>query len=314
MNCLKGDILLKKAIVTGANGFVGSAVCRELIEQGVEVIAVVRNNVDSISDLLLLKGIRIIYCDMANIFNLVHLIDDRDVDVLYHFAWTGSSGILRQDSDNQINNIKYTCNIVKVCSELCCRRFVFASSVMVYEIQAAMTSESIPNINTLYSTAKLSADYMARTMSNYYGIEYITAIISNIYGPGENSPRLINTSIRKMLNGEHCSFSLGEQLYDFIYITDAAKFFVGIGNKGKPYKNYYIGSLYPKPLKYFLKSLRDCVDPEIEIGLGEIPFNGKSLSYTEFDIFSVKNDIGLIPIVSFEEGIKNTIKWIKEEK
>ena len=48
-------------------------------------------------------------------------------------------------------------------------------------------------------------------------------MISNIYGPGELSPRLVNTSIRKMLKGEHCAFSAGEQIYDFIYITDAAK-------------------------------------------------------------------------------------------
>ena len=57
--------------------------------------------------------------------------------------------------------------------------------------------------------------------------------------------------------------------------------------------------------------MRDCVDPEIEIGLGELPFNGVSLTYEEFDIYAVKNDTGFTPKVSFEDGIKNTVAWIK---
>ena len=175
-----------------------------------------------------------------------------------------------------------------------------------------METDATPGINTLYSSAKVAADYMARTIAGSLGVEYLRAVISNIYGPGELSPRLVNTSIRKMLKGEHCAFSAGNQLYDFIYVDDAAKVFASIGEKGIPNRTYYIGSLEPKPLKNFLLQIRDCVDPSIEIGLGELPFNGVSLSYKEFDINAVKNDTGCIPEVSFQEGINRTIAWIKE--
>lgn len=82
---------------------------------------------------------------------------------------------------------------------------------------------------------------MARAIAGSLGIDYIRAVISNIYGAGEKSPRLINTTIRKLLNGEHCAFSAGEQLYDFIYVTDAAKMFAALGDSGKSNKTYYIG-------------------------------------------------------------------------
>ena len=59
--------------------------------------------------------------------------------------------------------------------------------------------------------------------------------------------------------------------------------------------------------------MRDQVDPGIEIGLGEIPYNGISLTYNEFDIYAVRNDTAFTPLVSFAEGIKNTIDWIKGE-
>ena len=175
-----------------------------------------------------------------------------------------------------------------------------------------MATEAKPGLNTLYCSAKVAADYMARTIAGNLGVDYIRAVISNIYGPGELSPRLVNTSLRKLLNREHCAFSAGEQMYDFIYITDAAKTFVAIGEKGINNRTYYIGSQEPRPLKEFLLTLRDCVDPGIEIGLGELPFNGVSLTYKEFDINAVKKDTGFIPEISFKDGIEKTIAWIRE--
>lgn len=305
---------MKKAIVTGANGFVGTAVCKELSDQGVKVIAVVRHPDEQIAAIEKNKGIRIVYSDISNFRSLANLILDRDIDVFYHFAWVGSAGTLRGDADVQMDNIKYTCDTVKACNDIGCKRFVFASSIMEYEIEATMAADVIPGINTLYCSAKVAADYMARTIAGSLDIEYIRTVISNIYGPGELSPRLVNTSLRKMLNGEHCSFSAGEQLYDFIYIIDAARAFTVIGERGKPNKTYYIGSQNPRPLKDFLLEMRDCVDPKIQIGLGELPFDGVSLTYKEFDVNAVKNDTGFIPEVSFKEGIDNTITWLREVK
>ena len=303
---------MKKAIVTGANGFVGTAVCKELSEQGVEVIAIVRRPDELFSDIGKNYGFRIVYAELSNFRNLADFITDRDVDVFYHFAWVGSAGTLRGDADVQIKNVQYTCDTVRACSDMGCKRFVFASSIMEYEIEATMATDVTPGLNTLYCSAKVAADYMARTIAGSLGVDYIRAVISNIYGPGELSPRLVNTSIRKMLKGEYCAFSAGEQLYDFIYVTDAAKTFVAIGVKGKSNRTYYIGSHEPKPLKEFLITLRDCVDPSIEIGLGKLPFSGVSLTYKEFDIYAVKNDTGFVPKISFKEGINKTVAWIRE--
>lgn len=303
---------MKKVIVTGANGFIGTAVCKELSEQSVEVIAIVRHPDEAVATIQNNKGIRIVYSDLSKFGRLADLIPDRDIDVLYHFAWVGSAGPLRGDADVQLKNVQYTCDTVKACAAMGCKRFVFASSIMEYEIEATMATDATPGTNTLYCSAKVAADYMARTIAGSLGVDYIRAVISNIYGPGELSPRLINTNIRKMLKGEHCAFSAGDQLYDFIYITDAAKTFVAIGDEGKPNRTYYIGSQEPKPLKVFLKELRDCVNPSIEIGLGELPFNGVSLTYKEFDINAVKDDTGFVPEVPFTEGVRNTIVWIKE--
>ena len=303
---------MKKVIVTGANGFIGTALCKKLSDEGINVIAIVRDKEENITKIKDIPRLKITYCDLSDFRNLSKYVEDRDIDALYHLAWVGSAGALRGDSDVQIRNIQYTCDTVKACLDMNCKRFIFASSIMEYEIQATMVTDTMPSINTLYSSAKVAADYMARTLSGSYGIDYIRAVISNIYGPGETSPRLVNTSLRKMLNKEHCAFSAGNQLCDFVYITDAAKMFIEIGKHGIANRTYYIGSQEPRPLKEFLCEMRDQVDPKIEIGLGEIPFNGVSLSYKEFDINAVKKDTGYIPEVTFAQGIKNTLEWIKE--
>ena len=306
---------MRKAIVTGANGFVGAAVCKELIYNNVDVIAIIRSSDSDIRRLSdVCNKIKILYCDLSDFSKLDDLIPDRDVDAFYHFAWSGSAGNLRSDLEIQIDNVRHTCDTVKACASLNCKRFVFAASLMEYEIEAVMETASTPRINTLYCIAKITADYMARTLAGSLGIDYIRGVISNIYGPGETSPRLINTSLKKLLRGEHCSFSAGEQIYDFIYITDAAKIFVKLGDAGKANKTYYIGSSKPRPLKEFLVEMRDCVDPSVNIGLGELPFNGVSLTYKEFDINAVKFDTGFVPEVPFRMGITKTIEWLKRQE
>ncbi len=303
---------MKKAVVTGANGFVGFALCRELCKRGVRVIAVVRNKMEFIDKTKDLPGIAVVSLGLSKFRNLAEVIPDRDIDILYHLAWEGSAGALRADSDVQMNNVRYACDTVKACADMDVGRFVFAASIMEYEMNAVMATDAMPGINTLYASAKIAADYMTRAIAGNLGIDYIRAVISNIYGPGEMSSRLIHTSLKKMILGEHCAFSAGEQLYDFIYIDDAVRAFALIGEKGRANRTYYIGSQECQKLKYFLMEMKNQIDPEMEIGLGEIPFHGVSLSYEEFDRNAVKEDTGFVPQVSFVEGIRNTAKWLRE--
>lgn len=305
---------MKKAIVTGANGFIGTALCKALSDYDVSVIAVVKDTNENIDNIKNIKGLSVVYCELNQFSKLDELIEDRDVDTFYHLAWVGSAGPNRGNDEVQIDNLKYTCDTVRAAKRINAHRFVFASSIMEFEIEALMADIRKPSINTLYSSAKLAADYFARTIAAEIGIDYIRAVISNIYGPGEMSPRLVNTSIRKLLNKEHCSFSPGDQMYDFVYITDAAAMFVAIGDKGISDKSYYIGSQNPRPLKEFLIELKNQVDSSAEIGLGDMEFNGIALKYNEFDIYAVKNDTGVVPKVDFSEGIRLTKEWIEGQK
>ncbi len=302
---------MKNVIVTGANGFVGTHLCKELAAEGAHIFAVIMKGTYE-EEIRKIGNLDVVYCSLDSISSLKELINTSEpIDAFYHLAWQGTAGDMRGDYKAQLNNAEWACDAMCAAHSMNVPRFVFASSIMEYEVMKMMDIDIQPPLGTVYSSAKVVANYMLKALSGKLGITYLRALISNIYGVGEMSPRLVNTSIRKMLKGEHCAFSAGEQLYDFIYVTDACRALRIIGEKGIANRTYYIGS-EPKPLKEYLKELRDRVNPKIEIGLGELEFNGVTLDYTEFDVNALNKDTGFKPELTFAEGIDKTVAWIKE--
>ena len=195
---------MKSVVITGANGFLGSSVVNALSEAGTEVTCVVRSSKSDVSRIKASANVRFVYCDKMEYKTLADKLKDKSYDVFYHFAWEGCAGAARGDYKMQTDNIVSTCDAVTLCGEISCKRFVFASSIMEYEAIGQVETDSKLPRTLIYNSAKISADDMARALADSLGIDYMRALISNIYGPGEKSPRLVNSSIRKFLNGEHC--------------------------------------------------------------------------------------------------------------
>lgn len=305
---------MEKIIVTGATGFIGKALLYELIQNNYEVYAIVRNK-DKAKEFEGLSNIKVIQCEMKDIHKLAILIRERDFKAFFHFSWDGTSGIAREDYNIQLENIRHTCKAVEVARVLQCEMFVYAGSLMEYECMSYIhTQYSKPVKNYIYRSAKLTAHQMSKSLAVSLQLDFRIGTISNAYGVGELSPRLINSTIRKLLNAEKTSFTSGIQQYDFIYITDVAKAFRMIAEEGKSYGNYYIGNRKTRELKDFLIDLKNCIDRNIELGLGEISFDSISTEYSNVDRAALYNDTSFECQVSFEDGIKKTIDWIRENE
>lgn len=300
---------MKKAIVTGANGFVGLAVTKELVAQGYFVYAIVRS--DDYDKFLYNKSVKVLLCNMSEYNNIINLING-EVDFFFHFAWNGTSGELRTNEKVQIENIEYSCNAIRVAKKIGCKKFIMPSSIMEYEIEQLSYQTVNISENHIYSSAKRAANMMCRLIANNVGIDYIVGLISNIYGVGEKSLRLINYSIRKFLNNELVKFSPGNQKYDFIYITDAAKIFVLIAEKGKNNNSYYIGNAEIKTLKDYLIELGKTINATNLIEIGGLPSIGNGIDYSLIDTYKVKKELGYENKVKFSQGIVATYNWIKE--
>ena len=302
---------MKNVIVTGANGFLGKTLVNSLLNNGYSVVAL-----DIRFDDVLANDNRVTCINVNNkeITEIEKEIPEEDYLYLFHLAWAGTSGDARADYNLQLKNIELTCNYVELCKKLKCKRFVYASSINEMETYEYLQSDNIdPSGGYIYGTGKLAAHLMGETVAKLNDVEFIPVIITNIYGIGEKSARMIYTSIKKLLNNEHCSFTEGYQTYDFIYISDAINSIIAVAEKGKAFNRYYIGSGSPKPLREFLIKMRDIVNPKIEIGLGDIPFKGINVSYEQFDLKKVERDTGYINEIPFDKGIKMTADSIRSE-
>lgn len=301
------------AIVTGSNGFVGKALLRELTDRKVKVYAVVKDKNEDIDSIKDLSGIEIVYCEMDDLKTLPEKVSEKP-EVFYHLAWAGSTGPARADYALQFKNAQWTLDAVNVAKELGCRRFVGAGTLAEMDVNAySPMNGSTPNAVSCYGAAKIAAHLMSKAQCNAMGVDHLWAYLSNTYGIGNYTSNFVNFASKTMITGSPANFTSGEQPYDFVYVSDIAQGLYCIGNKGKTNYAYYIGSTRPAKLKEFIKAIRDEIDPAITLHLGAVPFNGVQQPAEVFDCTSLVEDTGYQPRVTFKDGIKTTVAWLRQQ-
>lgn len=307
---------MKSAIISGAGGFIGNAVARYLIGQGVKVTAVVKPGTTYSQEAFRLKGLNahIIECDLREMNRLPDMVRRQKYNAFYQLAWDGLDKDSMLDYKQQIDNIKWGVESIEVAANLGCKKYIGAGSVTQLELLNPQGCLFTGDRHKYFRAAQLACEAIGRAAAKEKGIQFIWPIIINVYGEGEIAARLVNSMIRNLLEKKYQAFSPGEQLYDFLHIEDAARAFYLIGEKGKEGRRYIIGSGEPKPLKQYLETIRDVVAPNEKLGLGDLPFNGFEMTDEMLDISLLAADTGFAPRISFEEGIKRTLKWIIGEE
>lgn len=304
---------MKIAVVSGANGFVGSAVVRELLNHDYKIYALIREG--RRQNLPQDSRVIPVICELSDIKNLKDKLPDDDYQLFYHFAWDGSAGAARADTELQLQNVQWTIDALRVAKEIGCSRFICAGSIMEHEtIAAAYTQGNKPGLGYIYGGGKVIAHIMSMSVAAAIGIDLIWAEITNAYGVGEVSPRMVNTTIRKVIIGEEPQFTAGTQNYDFVYIDDVACAFRLIGENGKAFHEYLIGSSTARPLKEFLLEMKSAIAPDLAFHFGDVPFTGVDLPLSKFDCTKTELDTGFKAQVSFAEGCKRTMEWLYNEK
>lgn len=302
---------MKTAIVTGASGFVGGAVLRELLANGYRVYAVVREGREK--TLPADANCVPVFCELAEMEKLTEKIPVEDASIFYHFAWAGVAPDQRSDTRLQLNNAQWTVDCLRISKALGCSRFVCAGSIMEYEsIAAAYTQGNKPGMGYIYGGGKLAAHAMCMSVAANIKIDIIWVAITNTYGVGEHSSRLINSTIQKCLRGESPQFTAGTQNYDFVYIDDVGRALRLIGEKGQPFHEYLVGSGKARPLREFLLEMKAAIAPDLDFIFGDIPFTGINLPLSRFDCSFTERDTGFRAEVSFAEGCRRTSEWWKQ--
>lgn len=305
---------MKKVIVTGPTGVIGTALVRELMEKDMEITAVCRHGSQRLCNLPVSNSVKVVECDLKDM-SMLPMILKNDYDIFYHFAWAGTFGDSRNDMRIQLNNIQYTLDAVEAAYRLGCSRFIGAGSQAEYGPQERMISSGTPAFpENGYGIAKLCAGQMSRLRCEQLGMEHIWGRVLSVYGPYDGENTMIMMLIRNLLAGCKPSCTKGEQIWDYLYSKDASHAFYLLGERGVPGKIYCIGSGNGRPLEVYINMIKDAIDSRLEIGLGDIPYKDGQVMYLCADISELSEDTGFQPAYTFEYGIAETIRWYKRKE
>lgn len=295
---------MKRAIITGATGAIGTALIEALVGAGTEVLIFTRKDSlrnGNLPDHPLVRKLDRALEDLKDIQNDTGCT----YDVFYHLAWAGASGAGRNDMYLQNANVRYALDAVGAAKRFGCRLFVGAGSQAEYGRAEGKLTSGTPAFPRMgYGYAKLCAGQMTRDLAHQLGLEHVWVRILSVYGPNDGAQTMVMSTITKLQKGEVPEFTPAGQQWDYLYSHDAADALRLIGEHGVDGKTYVLGSGMARPLAEYIEEIRDVVSPGAELGIGKLPYAPGQVMYLCADTTELTHDTGWQPETCFSDGIK----------
>lgn len=295
---------MKRAIVAGPTGAIGTSLLHELTSNGIEVLALVRADSSRKENILKHPLVTVLECGMEDYSSLQNM-SKKKYDVFFHLAWAGAAGVGRNDMYLQNSNVKYALDAVGVSKRFGCRCFIGAGSQAEYGRFEGVLRTDTPTFPEMgYGYAKLCAGQMTREYAHQLGIHHIWVRVLSIYGFHDGAQSMIMSTIDKLQKGIVPKFTPGEQMWDYLYSKDAAKAFLSLAERGEDGKTYVLGSGIARPLAEYIYQVRDVFAPGAELAIGAIPYSPKQVMHLQADISEITKDTGWRPETAFADGIR----------
>ncbi len=296
-------------LITGAAGFLGSALSNKLAEQGHSVIGI--DDLSTGDPNKLVSAVQFQRADVNDRPKLWTLL--KEIDCVYHLAARVivPESILYPREYNQVN-VGGTVTIMEAMRDVGVRRVVFISSGTVYGNQPVLpvSENSIPNPRSPYAVSKLAAEFYVKSIGSLWGIETVNLRVFNAYGPGQHHPPVHTPVIPSFLrqaweNGTIVIHGDGNQTRDYVYLDDVVSAMEAASTApGINQMTINVGSGSET-------SVRDLAKQVIEVtgGHPEMVYNPRNeggLSRLCADISLAKEMLGYEPKVSLADGLKMT--------
>lgn len=302
---------MKKVIVTGADGFIGSALVKSLLSNGYQVYAVAKDKDHDFG--LIDPGIEMIPCSFSEYHSLSALVDG-PIDCFIHLAWGGLAGIESQDAVLQSENIRASAVSLEQAHLLGAKRFIFAGSSYQYRMEPVLKNGKVVfKKKNLYGKSKEAATLLLASAALKYNMDFNSILFTNVFGVGDRSSRSTNTLILQLLHGEPVRLIPGEHKHDWTYVDDAVSGIISVMENGKDGISYYIGDRQLRTFKEIMLDVRNIVSPDADLEFGYYPDDGY-IDYSEIDLNALYRDTGFECKADFVDSIRKTAAWLKSQE
>lgn len=292
---------MKTAIVTGAGGFIGGALTKELLKRGYRVYGI---DIRPIGGFEKYPNFLPICADLRT-DDLTEQISEK-ADYVFHLALIGSMKSKDlYNTDLQIDNISAAVRFFKQIAPIC-GKYVFISSS--YEYMRDKNNTRLPLC--IYGIAKKAAADMCASIAYRDKIGFVKAVLTNTFGVGDRSDKAVNTIVRSMLENRPLKLVEGTNKNDWVYIDDTVNGLIAVAEKGIDFKDYYIGHRDITTFREKIIEMRDLLCPSMELNFGSMEEN-TYIDYSLIDLDAIHRDTGFECRVDFRESILKTAEWVK---
>lgn len=312
----------KKILITGAFGFIGSHLTEMCLDRGYKITAFDRYNgehsIGNLKNLKTKKDINLVFGDVRDYDSVYKAMKNSDIVIhlaaLIDIPYSYFSPLAYIKT-----NIEGTYNVLEAAKNLKIDQIVITSTSETYG-----TAQTVPikeNHRLLgqspYSASKISADQIAISYWRSFGTPVKIIRPFNTYGPRQSLRAVIPSIISQALNGKIIKLGNVETTRDYTYVTDLCNAFLEILKIKKFYgEPINVGTKKEYKIKDIAKLIINKINPKIKIIIDE-----KRLRPKLSEVERLKCDNSLIqkktkwkPKVNFNEGLAETIEWMKNNK
>jgi len=304
-------------LITGGTGLLGPVVAEEYLKVENDNVILFDININEIAFLQeYIKRVEMIKGDISDFKNILNVCKEFKVNKVVHLAAIADVDIAEKNPLKACDvNVKGTYNVLETCKRLDINKMVYASTGAVYGKAEGPVKEDTPyNPAAIYGATKVMGEVICLRYNKSYGVDLIINRLYFLYGPRMFFEPISPFGIVKnAVEGKTTTFERGrDQLFEFTHVRDAARgIILSLLADSKKLDHRVFNISYGKTIK--LKDFAEIVKKyvpgaDIELGPGKLELpRGFPL-----DITRAKKELSYKPKISLEEGIKETITWLKK--
>jgi len=301
---------MKRVLITGGAGFIGSHLTKRLIAEGLEVALVELEGCDTVRIKDVLDKIKVYGADLADTKRVADIMASFKPDGIFHLATYYAVEHRPDEIHPMIDaNVKGTVNLLEAASACGVKLFVNTSSGFVYRPSRRPLREKNPlwPVN-LYATTKIYSEGACSYYAQRFDLQCVTLRIFSPYGPGDHKRRLIPSVTESFRNGEAPKMTSGRQRWDFVYVDDIVDAYLRL-IKGvrlaSVHEVFNIGSGRAVSVREIALKIKEILGSGLSPEWGAIPDRKNELMFMCANVSKAKKVLGWEPKVRIlKEGLK----------
>jgi UDP-glucuronate 4-epimerase len=332
-------LIVAKFLVTGAAGFIGFHVSRQLVSRGDAVLGVDNLNDyysvslkrDRLDELVREPAFRFRQLDIADRTAMAELFASEPFDVVIHLAaQAGVRYSLQHPAAYVDSNLVGFVNVLEGCRHSSVKHLVYASSSSVYGANTKLPfaiDDPVDHPLSLYAATKKANELMAHAYSHLYGLHTTGLRFFTVYGPWGRPDMAMWLFVEAILNERPINvFNNGQMRRDFTYIDDIVEGVVrvadrtpqpgaarldhpGPGTSAAPFRIYNIGNNEPIELMRLIELVESCVGKQAQKNF--LPMQPGDVLETYADVDDLMRDVGFRPCTPIEVGLARFVDWYR---